>query len=118
MTNNEETRRFSRAPFDGTAQLQVDDHLVPVELQDISIRGAQIRLLEPVTLHQGTECRLCLQLDDTSIRLSLQSQVRHMQDDTAGLIFTLIDVTEMQHLRRIVEVNLGDQGDIRDLLGQ
>ena len=118
MTDNEEKRRFSRAPFDGTAELQVGDHLVPVELQDISIRGAHVRFLSPVALHSGAECRLCLTLDDTSIQLSLQSQVRHIQDDTAGLVFTLIDVTEMQHLRRIVELNLGDQGGIRDLMGQ
>jgi len=54
-------------------------------------------------------------LDDSPIHLTLESQVRHISDDQAGLVFVLIDLTDMQHLRRIVELNLGDEDTLGNL---
>lgn len=115
MSNPEDKRRFSRVPFEGTARLQVNEHLLPVELLDISVRGAQIRLPKGEAVHSDDECRLTLTLDDSPIHLTLESQVRHVSEDQAGLVFVLIDVTDMQHLRRIVELNLGDESVVRNL---
>lgn len=108
-------RRFSRVPFEGTARLQLGERLLPVGLLDISVRGAQIRLPKNESVQANEECRLTLTLDDSPIHLTLESQVRHVSDDQAGLIFTLIDVTDMQHLRRIVELNLGDEDTLGNL---
>ena len=109
MTSSDDKRRFSRVPFEGTARLQIGERLLPVELLDISVRGAQIRLPAGETARSHDDCRLTLTLDDSPIHLTLESQVRHVKDDQAGLVFVLIDVTDMQHLRRIVELNLGDE---------
>ncbi|MEE4252298.1 MAG: PilZ domain-containing protein [Alcanivoracaceae bacterium] len=118
MSNPEDKRRFSRVPFEGTARLHVGERLLPVELLDISVRGAQIRLPKGESVCADDECRLTLTLDDSPIHLTLESQVRHISDDQAGLVFVLIDVTDMQHLRRIVELNLGDEGVVRNLAGE
>lgn len=115
MSNPEDKRRFSRVPFEGTARLQVGELLLPVELLDISVRGAQIRLPKGGAVRSDDECRLTLTLDDSPIHLTLESQVRHVSEDQAGLVFVLIDVTDMQHLRRIVELNLGDESVVRNL---
>lgn len=109
MTSSDDKRRFSRVPFEGTARLQIADRLLPVELLDISVRGAQVRLPADHGVSADQECRLTLTLDDSPIHLTLESQVRHVRDSQAGLVFVLIDVTDMQHLRRIVELNLGDE---------
>ncbi len=115
MTNRDDKRRFSRVPFEGTARLHINERLLPVELLDISVRGAQVRLPKGERVNPNNECRLTLTLDDSPIHLTLESQVRHTADDQAGLVFVLIDVTDMQHLRRIVELNLGDEGAVQNL---
>ncbi|MDF1630531.1 MAG: PilZ domain-containing protein [Alcanivoracaceae bacterium] len=118
MSNPEDKRRFSRVPFEGTARLHIGERLLPVELLDISVRGAQIRLPHGESVRPDDECRLTLTLDDSPIHLTLESQVRHISDDQAGLIFVLIDVSDMQHLRRIVELNLGDDDAVKNLVGK
>jgi hypothetical protein len=118
MTNPEDKRRFSRVPFEGTARLKIGERLLPVELLDISVRGAQVRLPAGESVNADDECRLTLTLDDSPIHLTLESQVRHVSEDQAGLVFVLIDVTDMQHLRRIVELNLGDESAVNNLAGE
>lgn len=118
MSNPEDKRRFSRVPFEGTARLNIGERLLPVELLDISVRGAQIRLPKNETVQADDECRLTLTLDDSPIHLTLESQIRHTSDGQAGLVFILIDVTDMQHLRRIVELNLGDEEILNNLAGE
>lgn len=115
MTNPDDKRRFSRVPFEGTARLHINERLLPVELLDISVRGAQVRLPKGERVNPNDECKLTLTLDDSPIHLTLESQIRHAEDDQAGLVFVLIDVTDMQHLRRIVELNLGDEGAVGNL---
>ncbi|MFN3714764.1 MAG: PilZ domain-containing protein [Alcanivoracaceae bacterium] len=115
MTKADEKRRFSRVPFEGTARLHAGDRLMPVELLDISVRGAQVRLPSGQQVQSEDECRLTLILDDSPIHLTLESQVRHVSGDQAGLVFVLIDVTDMQHLRRIVELNLGDESPMYNI---
>jgi|SRR5690554_305494 len=112
---NSNKRRFSRVPFEGTARLHLGERLLPVDLLDISVRGAQIRLPKNESVQANDECRLTLMLDDSPIHLTLESQVRHISDDQAGLVFVLIDLTDMQHLRRIVELNLGDEDTLGNL---
>jgi hypothetical protein len=115
MSNPEDKRRFSRVPFEGTARLHIGERLLPVELMDLSVRGAQIRLPKGQAVRPDDECRLTLTLDDSPIHLTLESQIRHISEDQAGLVFVLIDVTDMQHLRRIVELNLGDESPLHSL---
>lgn len=115
MSEGNNKRRFSRVPFEGTARLHLGERLLPVELLDISVRGAQIRLPKDEAVRANDECRLTLTLDDSPIHLTLESQVRHINGDQVGLVFVLIDVTDMQHLRRIVELNLGDEDTLNNL---
>ena len=84
MTNPDDKRRFSRVPFEGTARLHISERLLPVELLDISVRGAQVRLPKGEHVNPNDECRLTLTLDDSPIHLTLESQIRHTVDDQAG----------------------------------
>lgn len=116
MNNSDEKRRFTRVPFEGTARLQVGEQILTVELLDLSVRGAQLRLPVDAVLSEGAECRLILILEDSAIHLKLESQIRHVSEGQAGLIFNLIDVADMQHLRRLVELNLGEEGELGKLV--
>ena len=106
----DEKRRFARAPFDGSAWLKSDGDRFPVELADLSLKGARVLLPGDADVAVGAEVELTLELDDTDLRIPLQSRVSHTSGGRAGLEFKQVDVEHMQHLRRLVELNL-DEGE-------
>ena len=106
----QDKRRFSRAPFDGTASLVTADDRFRVELADLSLKGARVLLPGDVDLAPGTDCLLAL--DDSDLTLPLPATVSHQQGGRAGLEFHSVDVDVMQHLRRLVELNLEDDAPL------
>ncbi|MDF1782413.1 MAG: PilZ domain-containing protein [Alcanivoracaceae bacterium] len=108
----EEKRRFARAPFDGSASLAISDDdnsaSLDVILADLSLRGALLELSPDTQLVAEQTGVLTLQLEDSDIAISLKCKVSHSAGGRAGVEFMLIDVEAMQHLRRLVELNLGE----------
>ena len=104
----EEKRRFARAPFDGSATLKAGEQSLNVVLADLSLRGALLELPPDAHLEEGVAAQLTLQLEDTDIAIALQCKVSHSRAGRAGVEFMLVDVEAMQHLRRLVELNLGN----------
>ena len=104
----EEKRRFARAPFDGSAWLDSHGDRIPVELANLSLKGARILLPGDVDVEVDANVQLTLELDDTDVSLPLQCRVTHTSGGRAGLEFQQVDVEHMQHLRRLVELNLDD----------
>lgn len=104
----EDKRRFARAPFDGSATLQAGDETLAVILADLSLRGALVELPPESRVRQGLAGILTLQLEDSDVKISLQCQINHLKKDRAGIEFQRISVDAMQHLRRLVELNLGN----------
>ncbi|MDH5751973.1 MAG: PilZ domain-containing protein [Deltaproteobacteria bacterium] len=105
-----DTRKFSRLNFDSDSFLveaktgkRHDTHLI-----DISLQGA---LVERPTFWQeekGQNCRLEVQLADSPIVVSMECEVVHWEKNHLGLHLVSIDLESMTHLRRLLELNLGD----------
>lgn len=104
----QEKRRFPRTPFDGEAHLQANGVTVPVELMDISLRGALLALPDGSTLSRGDSGELTLLMEDSDLRIPLPVDVRRTQDQLIGVEFGKVEVEAMQHLRRLLELHLGD----------
>lgn len=104
----EEKRRFARAPFDGSAVLTLGETSFEVVLSDLSLRGALIEVAPDTTLQEGQAGLLTLTLEDTDIAIPLQCKISHVGSARAGVEFMLVEVDSMQHLRRLVELNLGN----------
>ena len=104
----EEKRRFPRAPFDGEAHLQANGSTMPVELMDISLRGALLSLPEGIALSRGDDGELTLLMEDSELRIPLPVTVRRTQGQLAGVEFGKVEVEAMQHLRRLLELHLGE----------
>lgn len=111
-SDTEEKRRFARAPLDGKARLEVAGDSFAVELADLSLKGARVLLPGDVELEVGSDCRLVLELDDSDLTLPLPARVSHLNGGRAGLEFQPVDVDLMQHLRRLVELNLEDDAPL------
>ena len=75
----------------------------------LASEGDTVRVVE---LGAGAACELTLTLDDTELSIVLQCHVSHLSGGRAGLEFTNVDVDAMQHLRRIVELNLPEDGPL------
>ncbi|MCF6782792.1 PilZ domain-containing protein [Stutzerimonas stutzeri] len=107
MNQDFNRRRFQRIDFDASTELVQGRRRWAVELHDLSLKGLLVQ--RPA----GWEAQVDEPLS-AHIRLSDDAQV-HMEvvlaRDTDGLLgFACqhIDLESMSHLRRLVELNLGD----------
>ena len=104
----EERRHFHRVLFDASAWLSFPDRQVPVRVVDISLKGALVEAQD--ALPEALEpCDLELCLDERAqpcIQMHMEPLHRHGQ--VLGLRCLNIDVESISHLRRLVELNLGD----------
>jgi len=105
---SEERRRHFRISFASAAHLLVKDAEFPVEVLDLSLKGALVRMPEDAMLAVGAACLLRLLLDEGGDQICMECTVVHCATGSAGLASTAIDVDSITHLRRLVELNLGD----------
>ena len=104
----DERRHFSRIPFDARTTLrEADGHEWHGALLDISLNGA---LLErPQDWNGGTRAGLVLEILLTEAAcIRMEVTVAHVEAHYLGLRCTHIDLDSIAHLRRLVELNLGD----------
>ncbi|HCW96370.1 PilZ domain-containing protein [Pseudomonas sp. S5(2021)] len=107
MQDNSERRRFQRIGFEAEALLSQGEREWTVRVHDLSLKG----LLVECPVGGAVQKDLPLQ---ASIRLAADVQVEmevlpaHEHDGLLGLACQHIDLDSMTHLRRLVELNLGD----------
>ena len=113
---NIERRSFTRVAFDAPAQLTTLDERLDVKLLDLSLKGALVRLPSADAIASGMLCLLNMPLDGEGQRIAMAAEVAHVQGDCAGLLCRGIDIESITHLRRLIELNLGDMSLLdRDL---
>jgi hypothetical protein len=118
-----ERRRFSRIPFKTSGHLTFPGGECAVEVLDISLKGALVGLLETVPLKVGQTCVLQAMLGEASDNetdednaIYMEAQVAHVKGREIGLHCVEIDLDSITHLRRLLELNLGDDAALhRDL---
>ncbi len=106
----EERRQYSRIAFHAPASLVFPDSTVAVVVVDLSLKGGLIRLPDGVSIDPGALCTLHVFLNETELnhQISLEARVAHVNENYAGLLCVSIDLDSVTHLRRLVELNLGD----------
>ncbi len=103
-----ERRHFSRIAFAGPAQLVTVEQRLPVQVLDLSLKGALLLLPESSDVEPGALCLLDLPLAPHEGRITMAAQLAHVNGDRAGLLCLGIDLESITHLRRVIELNLGD----------
>lgn len=107
MTSNR--RQFSRIRFTSEARLFMPSGEYPVEVLDLSLKGALIRPGEAAYAKIGSKCTLKVKLDDKGTTIRMEATVVHAQHGLFGLSCREIDLDSITHLRRLVALNLGDE---------
>ena len=110
MTNRqeEERRNFRRLLFDAPVSISGPPGTAESRLIDISLKGALVSRPENYPLAPPSQVTLEVTLPDSDIRISMTTVVAHAQQETIGLNCTHIDMESVTHLRRLIELNLGD----------
>jgi len=107
MTQNR--RQFSRVPFQSKAHLVLAGAEHPVELLDLSLKGALIRPQGEFFATIGSNCMLKVGLDEAGTSICMEATIVHHQGELYGLACREIDLDSVTHLRRLVALNLGDE---------
>lgn len=103
-----EHRRFSRVSFHGNALLDIDNITLTTEVLDLSLRGALIKKPSDWPPSLTKQILLRIQLNEFPIELNMTVSVAHASDSVVGLHCEKIDIESVSHLRRLLELNLGD----------
>ncbi|MCB1751630.1 MAG: PilZ domain-containing protein [Gammaproteobacteria bacterium] len=103
-----ERRRFQRVLFDSPARISDNGVEFITSLVDISLNGALLIRPDDWRTENDADVGLTVLLDDREARIRMRAVVAHQEQDTLGLRCVSIDMESIGHLRRLVELNLGD----------
>ncbi len=103
----EEQRQFSRIPFDVPVTLTLGQQVWETGLIDISLHGALIKAPPDFGPDPQQDYRLVVHLQGGP-DICMDVQLAHQENEELGLRCKDIDVDSITHLRRLVELNLGD----------
>lgn len=103
-----EQRRFHRVPFSATAHFTANGQQWNARLLDISLKGALVAPPPDCKVLVGAQCILELHLDDAETVITMHAHVVHITSNHFGLCGDRIDTESLTHLRRLIELNLGD----------
>lgn len=104
-----ERRKFSRILFDAHVELAQGDCHWRASLLDISLRGLLIQHQLPSQIKKNEPILVKILLSDNA-SIAMTVSVAHQHHNQTGLMCTTIDIDSVGHLRRLIELNLGDAG--------
>lgn len=100
-------RRFTRVPFDAEVHIDIEGTHYETDLIDVSLKGLLVVTPESNRMRGGDQCSATLVLAD-ELGIHMECVVMHVTGDRAGLRIDRIDMESLSHLRRLLELNLGD----------
>lgn len=112
-------RRFTRIPFHVPAHLEVKGEKLPCSLLNVSLKGALVELSSGVPPAAGSTCTVTIDLDPGGgARIRMDGDVAHQRGNQIGVRCDELDLESVQHLRRILEFNVGDESVVLRELGE
>lgn len=114
--NLRERRTFSRIPFTGKVAVMGTRHHWMAELLDISMKGVLISRPAEWPEQSTTGYQLKIHLGDSKVVITMDVSLAHASDECLGFCCEHIDLDSMTHLRRLLELNLGDEDRINQEL--
>lgn len=106
--SNTERRQFARVHFASGAELITTQEHLACQVVDISLKGVLLQLPEGRTPTVGMPCLVKLPLSTSDVTIAMAGELAHVHGGQAGVLCRSIDLESITHLRRLIEVNLGD----------
>jgi len=109
-------RRFRRIAFDAKTELRQTGQEWPVQLVDLSLKGLLVQKPAPWKGNKALPFDVDIRLDPKA-HIKMRVHLTHEADGQLGFVCTDIDLDSISHLRRLIELNLGDQEELERELG-
>ena len=109
MSKPQEKRHFARFNIKGATEVHYLESIFPAELIDISLNGALISKPAEVDLPMKSVCDLHIVLEGSDVTINMSGHITHRTDTHLGICCDHIDLDSITHLKRLVELNLGDE---------
>jgi len=114
----ENRRQFTRILFSIKAEIEIEKNMYHVSIHDISLNGALITVIESDQSLKGKQGTLHFLLSDDESEVNMNITVVHEEANETGLQCNAIDIDSVTHLRRLVELNLGNNEQLNKELSQ
>jgi len=114
----ENRRQFTRILFSIDAQLEVEEQSYSVNIHDISLNGALVSAPKTAGDIKHKLGILNFTLAGSETQVQMHIAIVHVEEDEVGLQCNAIDIDSVTHLRRLVELNLGDDSQLNKELSQ
>lgn len=105
---NSEKRQFSRIDFDAPITLKKDNKQWQSKLLDVSLKGALVLKPDDWNENSEGEFKLEIYLNNSDIEIDMEVTLAHTEEDHLGFYCEHIDLDSITSLRRLIELNLGD----------
>jgi hypothetical protein len=103
-----ERRRFQRIAFDAATELTQGERRWAVTLHDVSLKGLLVERPRDWNGDPDQPFNATISLDSDT-RLQLEVVLTRTRGELLGFVCRHIDLDSISHLRRLVELNLGDE---------
>ncbi len=108
-TQANEKRRFHRVGFHADAVLKLSVGTISVEILDISLAGALLKVDSVVALAEGSPGSLIIRLSE-EVQIRMNGDLLAHSDGSYAISRKLTTPESDHNLRRLLELNLGDPG--------
>lgn len=109
MPNQDEKRHFTRIKIDGSTVVHYLENRFPAELIDISLKGALLTKPAEVELPIDSVCEIQINLEGSDVVINMSGHVTHRLETQVGICCDHIDLDSITHLKRLIELNLGEE---------
>ena len=109
--NITERRRSSRIPFQAQAHIKTvsgELHL-NCDVIDVSLNGILIKRPKKWNGQMNDNYQVDLLLENGQLIIKMETIVAHIDQQSIGFTCEHIDLDSITHLKRLVELNLGDE---------
>ncbi|MDV5862841.1 PilZ domain-containing protein [Pseudomonas mendocina] len=103
-----ERRRFQRIAFDATTVIAQGERQWPAALHDISLKGLLIGTPRDWNGDPNQPFEALIELGDEA-KVKMEVMLTRTQPQSLGFVCRHIDLESISHLRRLIELNLGDE---------
>ncbi|MBD1588009.1 PilZ domain-containing protein [Pseudomonas typographi] len=107
----DERRRFIRIPFDAHTLIAQGGTTWPVQLLDVSLKGLLVERPEDWAGDPAQPFGVQIDLGE-QVTVKMEVWLKHEEAERLGFQCGHIDLDSASHLRRLVELNLGDAAQL------
>ena len=104
-----ERRRFARILYLTMAELTQGDKKWQTQLVDVSLQGALLIRPDEWESCDDKEYQLSFILSGSDIEIKMQVELNHEASKKLGFYCHHIDIDSATHLKRMIELNVGDE---------